>query len=761
MCLSAVISGPPSPMFIFIDALDEGETSYIRKLLGFWEQTVHSVSLHGINLRICLASRHYPNVSLRDCPEIWMEDHNMVDISTHVQRTLGSSSTDQKAAVLISIVLAKASGIFLWVVLVVEILLKAEDDGETFGQKCKRLQGLPSKLEELFEMILKGISTDQRHDTFQILKWVTFAKRRLSPVELYFATALETSNSPFSLATWIESEEHIKTLSQMSKWVRSRSKGLVELKRRAPELLDDLQMPTLSPLSEHYSKKTAFWELGDTTEDSIPVNKSFNIQFIHDSLEDFLFSKGLRLLNNTLGDNVIGQCHNDLAKICLKYLSNPALSIQSFNSTYNPSMGVQPARDDTSHRTTSQDQTAMETLKIAPIAPAMLNVALSRKSSLESQLKADFEEHDPRTTLPFLDYAVTALFHHAEQAEQRNVAQTQLISELSGPSAWTFQCWLSFAMIFQNPRLDVENGHTTILEVVAVRNMLSAVNYILEDTIYERQCSNLDLALRAVARVGHREVAQRLLKAGASPRGSDGLGKTALHVGCEYGHVSIVQELLASDADVDFSTIFGWRALHWASEKGHLDVLQLLLNAHADVEATNQDGETPLIIAARTGNTAIFSILLSVKSMIGIGDHFGRTPLHQAVRFHHNAIVRILLDQNVNVNARTSDGLTVLDVALIFLNQEAEHMLLAKGAKVSKASRILDDIFTLWNPNPIAGFPDRSMTASLNPYQMQGALFESPRTSDHHGFAVEDESCVSHGSHLPVSTDISTTGTSE
>lgn len=305
MCLSIINSGPPSPVYIFIDALDEGETSDIRKLLRFWEQTMVSASVHGINLRICLASRHYPSVSLRDCPEIWVEDHNMVDISTYVQRTLGSSSTDKEAAALISVILAKASGIFLWVVFVVEILLRAEDDGETFGQKCKRLEVLPTELEELFETILKGISTDQRHDTYQILKWVTFAKRRLSPVELCFAIALETSNPPFSLNTWIESEEHIKTLSQMSKWVRSRSKGLAELKCLATKA------PTPSPTPSPSKDLLRRWEQEDISEVSIPLNPSFSIQFIHDSLEDFLFRKGLGILNNTVGDNIIGHCHND------------------------------------------------------------------------------------------------------------------------------------------------------------------------------------------------------------------------------------------------------------------------------------------------------------------------------------------------------------------------------------------------------------------------------------------------------------------
>lgn len=394
-------------------------------------------------------------------------------------------------------------------------------------------------------------------------------------------------------------------------------------------------------------------------------------------------------------------------------------------------MGVRTARDDTFHGKIREEQAAMETPRISPTNPAISKLAFSEESPLEYQLKAEFVEHDPRTIFPFLEYAVAALFYHAEQAEQHHTAQAQLMSGLSGPSAWTFQRRLSFARIFQK----VEHEHTTILEVVAVRNMLSAVNYILEDTIYERQPPNLDGALQAVAKVGHLEVAQRLLKAGANPRGSTGLGTNALHIGCEYGHSSVVYTLLANGADVESSNVFGWRALHWACEKGHPDVLQLLLNAHADIEAKTQDGESALLIATRTGNMAIFNMLLSAKAMIEVSDHFGRTPVHQAVRFHHNAIVRILLNQNINLIAHDTAGFTVLDVARNRWNKEAGRMLVAKGARYSKErARWMSLSHSLFRDIP-DDLPDRTMTASplpshrpasRSPYPIQRLFSGSP-----------------------------------
>lgn len=94
----------------------------------------------------------------------------MLDISTHVRQRLSPISNDQESMELIAIILAKAPGDFLLVVLVVEILLRAEDDGKTSGQQRTSLQQLPIELEELFALILKALSIDERRETLRILE---------------------------------------------------------------------------------------------------------------------------------------------------------------------------------------------------------------------------------------------------------------------------------------------------------------------------------------------------------------------------------------------------------------------------------------------------------------------------------------------------------------------------------------------------------------------------------------------------------------
>jgi hypothetical protein len=110
---------------------------------------------------------------------------------------------------LVRIILAKSSGVFLWVVLGIEMLVKAEDDGKTMARKREKLQTVPAGLEELFTRILDKLSARERRETYQTLKWVAF-RQHLHPVELFFALTLETATSLHSFDSWRNSDHSIK-----------------------------------------------------------------------------------------------------------------------------------------------------------------------------------------------------------------------------------------------------------------------------------------------------------------------------------------------------------------------------------------------------------------------------------------------------------------------------------------------------------------------------------------------------------------------
>ena len=702
LCVNATKRYRPSPIYIFIDALDEGETSQTRKLLRFWEQTMSTAASHGVELRICLSSRHYPNVTLHGCPEILVERHNMTDILTHVHHMLKSDASDQETQELITIILSKASGVFLWVVLVVEILLKADDDGESFAQKRARLQQLPRELEELFTLIVAGVSDEERHDTFQLLKLITVARRPLRPIEICFALALEMHSPIFSLTDWKNSRDYVKSEDQMSKILRTRSKGLVEIKSLDPQRAGTTYSHDCGPpvvrVKEVAVEKV--FEQPDSSEanDAHPSSARISaagitagIYFIHESLAEFMCRKGLKILADTNNENALGQCHRDLALSCLKYLSNPHLRHVTNTKTGSPLVGLPHAPDGPSETQPSSNRTPRRSIHEALVASD--TKASTNLQSLETQLERIFGIQDKRTDFPFLQYSVTALFHHAQAAERLDISLASLVEGLSGQSTWVFDCWVALAREFSSNQLIMYEGDGgTLLQLFVAANIRSGVKSLLQQPALRSQLE-IDRALRIAASAGITTVAEDLLTAGARPAASNDLGHTALHLAAKRNRPLIARLLLQRHTPTDTTTTFGWTALHWAAENGHSQVLQELLNAKANTEIRNADGETPILVASRRGHLFIVEALFEAGALTDAVDNLGRTILHLATRFKHGQVLQFLLTKNLSIiNLPARDGRTAL--------------------------QYLQD--------PVPDVPERSMTASPDPWQMSRVKTGSP-----------------------------------
>lgn len=73
---------------VFIDALDEGHVEDdVRNMVGFIEELAAGSSASNQNLHMCLASRHYSAISMRNVERLILdtiEDHDK-DIATYVQ----------------------------------------------------------------------------------------------------------------------------------------------------------------------------------------------------------------------------------------------------------------------------------------------------------------------------------------------------------------------------------------------------------------------------------------------------------------------------------------------------------------------------------------------------------------------------------------------------------------------------------------------------------------------------------------------------
>ncbi|KAF7539367.1 hypothetical protein G7Z17_g12433 [Cylindrodendrum hubeiense] len=177
-------------------------------------------------------------------------------------------------------ILEKAAGVFLWVVLVIEILNKEYRRGRLALQK--RLTEIPSGLSELFKDILRR-DNENMEDLLLCILWILYSKRPLQPQEFYHALW-----SGLSLKGLADSD--IPTItgpdasSCVERCVISSSKGLAEITKSKQQ----------------------------------PV-----VQFIHESVRDFLIKdKGLHELWPDLGFDWEIPSHERLKQCCGTYIDN-------------------------------------------------------------------------------------------------------------------------------------------------------------------------------------------------------------------------------------------------------------------------------------------------------------------------------------------------------------------------------------------------------------------------------------------------------
>ncbi|KLU88417.1 hypothetical protein MAPG_07402 [Magnaporthiopsis poae ATCC 64411] len=275
----AAVLVPRHRVTCFVDALDECNENEIRDMIAFFSELGEKSTTRGFPFQVCFSSRHYPHITIDKCLELKLEGQvgHERDIVSYLESELkiGKSNTAQKVR---SEMLRKASGIFMWVVLVTQILNKEFDDGYSHALETK-LNDIPTDLHELFESILTR--DDNKKDQLLLcIQWTLFARRPLSPEELYFAMLSDPRSGKFSVSRQPWDSNEI-TRDVMKKFILSSSKGLAE----------------------------------------VTSTKKPTVQFIHESVRDYLLRDGgLGNLWPGLGGNFTPISHDVLKTGCLNYI---------------------------------------------------------------------------------------------------------------------------------------------------------------------------------------------------------------------------------------------------------------------------------------------------------------------------------------------------------------------------------------------------------------------------------------------------------
>ncbi|KAN0072735.1 hypothetical protein V8E54_008849 [Elaphomyces granulatus] len=463
------------------------------------------------------------------------------------------------------------------------------------------------------------------------------------------------------------------------------------------------------------------WDTDSVSLDDIHrfVQSSSKVQFIHESVRDYLSKDGKRKLWPTLAEQFVGRSHDILKDCCLAQ--------------------IDASRD--INVLTDADQKDSQALK-----------------DLRQAIQSEY---------PFLEYATMNTLVHSNQAQSVGVAQNDFVT------AFPLQHWIKLSNVFEKFQARRYTNEASLLYILAERNLASLIEVhphvhdhfnicgeryrypfiaaaVLknEDAVRElvravlpdqpgalshlrgnldrlphgrdfqpsnshrllsffmdfghdgilryfldKQSFDLEskdktdrTALSRAAGNGYEATVNLLLEKGAELDPKDNDGRTPLSHAAGSGHEAVAYLLLEKGAKLDSNDNYRKTPLWHAADSGHKAVVNLLLQKGAEPDSNTEDdskddnGRTPLSHAANRGHEAMVNLLLEKGAGLDSKDNDGRTPLSYAACYGCEAVVRLLLEKGAGLDSKDNDGRTPLSYAACYGHEAVVKLLLEKGA---------------------------------------------------------------------------------
>jgi len=525
----------------YIDALDEGEDEdQTREMVRFFEELAETAVSNSLGLSIFFASRHYPNITIRRSESIILDNckGHHADIASYVRDKLLCGPPTLKAELIASI-LQRSSEVFLWVVLVVRNLNTESDRGNQHRLE-EALQATPKALDDFFDNIVHGDDADGF--LLPTLLWVLFAHQSLSPLELYLAVIHSKNPELSSSVIW---DRAIVDITSIRNFITTSSRGLLQA-----------VSPT-DPLDPHERYLQSSLEANQEQDSTV--------QFIHESVREYLLGSGILRLDPTLTGNIVGLSNLRLARWCRSYVE----------------LGIQHVESRVARKVQS------------------------------------FDRYELLDAAPFSRHAMQGILYHSEEATSHGL-------NVPVPFEDYLNAYLSLVVWFNDSSVLRFSNRVTTLHVLAGEGYTGLMLKLLQRFNQTERQSYVNLkveraeerhsgALHFAARCMRLDAVRILLRNGADVNACNAIGDTPILCAVQTGISEMTQTMLEYGADVNVRN--GWEAtpLLQAVSQGHNAsprVIEVLLKHGADVNAVQWSNTSALRTAVVFANVAVIKTLL-------------------------------------------------------------------------------------------------------------------------------------------------------
>ena len=221
---------------LFIDGLDEFKDDHSSLI-----SMVTNIIIRNRHVKVCVASRPW-NIfqdNLGHEANLRLEDLTFDDIKNFVQSKFKADKEFENlqkrhrsfADQLTDNIVVKASGVFLWVDLVVASLLAGMRLGDRIQDFQRRLDDLPPDLEKLYEKILHDLDPFYLGHAAQYFSLVEAAREPLTVLQFAFADE-ESPQSAIGMSTGSMTDNEISLrIYSANRRLNSRCKGLLDTDR--------------------------------------------------------------------------------------------------------------------------------------------------------------------------------------------------------------------------------------------------------------------------------------------------------------------------------------------------------------------------------------------------------------------------------------------------------------------------------------------------------------------------------------------------